>query len=69
MSTCPNCSTKTEKEDATCNYGKGFIVHIYSCPKCNSKFRDYVRQKDGKLSFTLLQKNGKGRFKKPTSKD
>jgi len=64
MSICPNCSAKVEKEDSICKYGRGFIVHCYTCPKCGSKLRDYIRQKDNQYSYTLIQKNGVGGFKK-----
>lgn len=68
MSTCPNCNSKILKEDAVFSYGKNFVVHTFSCSKCNSKFRDYFLQKDKTFSFTLIQQNGKGRFKKSIRK-
>jgi len=60
MAKCPNCRKEVKKPKKTWTYGL-FEVQAYSCDNCNTDFREY--QKDGKHSFTLKLKKGKGFIK------
>lgn len=56
MIKCPNCGKEPAKPRKTWMYGQ-FKVQSFSC-ECGTKFRDYT--KEGKHSFTLRFKKGKG---------
>jgi hypothetical protein len=56
MAKCPNCKKENPKPRKTWKYGQ-FTVHAYSCD-CGTDFREYTRE--GKHSFTLKLKKGKG---------
>jgi hypothetical protein len=56
MAKCPDCKKDIHKPKKSWNYGQ-FKVQAYSC-ECGTDFRDY--SKDGKHSFTLKHKKGKG---------
>jgi transposase-like protein len=57
MVKCPNCRREVAKHDKKWKYGK-FCVDVFTCKNCNTKFREYT--KNGKHSFTLMLKKGKG---------
>lgn len=59
MVRCPNCGMKLNKPQKTWTYGV-FKVDAYSC-NCGTKVREYTR--DGKHSFMLKRKEGKGYVK------
>jgi lysyl-tRNA synthetase class I len=56
MVKCPNCGKQSDKPKKKWKYGP-FEVHAYSCD-CGNEFREYVQE--GKHSFTLKLKKGKG---------
>lgn len=59
MVKCPNCKKEHTKLRKTWKYGQ-FTVQAYSCD-CGTDFREYTRE--GKHSFTLKLKKGKGFIK------
>jgi hypothetical protein len=59
MARCPDCKKENSKPKKTWNYGQ-FKVQAYSC-ECGTNFRDYA--KEGKHSFSLKLKKGKGYVK------
>jgi len=60
MTKCPNCRKDLAKPQKTWKYGQ-FTVQAYSCDNCHTDFREYT--KEGKHSFTLKLKKGKGYIK------
>ena len=56
MVKCPNCKKEVNAPEKTWVYGQ-FAVQVYSCD-CGTKFREYT--KDGKHSFMLKLRKGKG---------
>lgn len=56
MAKCPNCKKQNDKPRKKWKYGQ-FTVQAYSCD-CGTEFRDYIQE--GKHSFTLKLKKGKG---------
>ena len=56
MVKCPNCKKEVNAPEKTWVYGQ-FAVQAYSCD-CGTKFREYT--KDGKHSFMLKLRKGKG---------
>jgi hypothetical protein len=60
MAVCPKC--KTELDNPTKNWNfSNYVVYAYECPKCNTHFRDYM--KDGEFIFSLAREED-GRFRK-----
>lgn len=60
MVRCPNCENEISKPRKGWKYGR-FDAQEYLCDKCGTKFNEYSR--DGKHSFTLQLKKGKGYVK------
>jgi hypothetical protein len=56
MVKCPECKKEVARAKKAWNYGQ-FKVNVYLC-ECGTIFRDYCRE--GKHSFTLKFKKGKG---------
>lgn len=59
MTKCPDCKKEISKPEKSWKYGQ-FKVEVFSC-ECGTQFRDY--SKEGKHSFTLKAKKGKGFIK------
>ncbi len=57
MIKCPNCGKEQTKPKKSWKYDI-FTVQDHLCNNCGTHFRDYL--KDGKHSFTLKHKKGKG---------
>ncbi|MEM2738935.1 MAG: hypothetical protein QXK93_08125 [Candidatus Bathyarchaeia archaeon] len=61
MAKCPNCKKEVDKPNKTWKYGI-FTVKAYTCPNCQTQFREYL-DKNGKHRFTLKLQKGKGYIK------
>jgi len=61
MVKCPDCRKEATKPVKKWKYGS-FSVEAYSCTNCKTQFREYY-DRNGKHSFTLKLKKGKGYVK------
>lgn len=55
MAICPQCKNNVLNYEKTWEYD-GFLVQAYTCGKCGTSFREYL--KEGKQRFTLKQLKG-----------
>jgi len=60
MINCPNCKKEVAKPAKKWKYSR-FVAEAYLCSSCGTKFNEYT--KNGKHSFTLKLKKGKGYVK------
>jgi hydrogenase maturation factor HypF (carbamoyltransferase family) len=60
LAKCPTCKKEITNPTKTWKYWR-FAVQAYSCENCGTVFNEYT--KEGKHSFTLELKKGKGYVK------
>jgi len=48
MAECPNCKTNVTKQSKSWKSGQ-FSVNAYVCPKCNTRFWEYIEMESTAL--------------------